>query len=501
MLERIFLQVINMSYIASIVIVFIIVARLLLAKAPKKYSYILWTVAHVRLIVPISFESVLSLVPVNPTPISKDVLYDILPNINTGMRNIDQSISGSLPAADVVASVNPMQVWIFIGSLIWILGIAILLIYGMVSLIRMKGKLKNANCEKDNIYQSDNVTTPFVLGLIQPKIYLPVSLSESEKEYILLHEQTHIKRLDHIIRFISYLVLCIHWFNPLVWIVFWLSGKDMEMSCDESVINQLGYRVKKDYSQSLLNLATSRTKLGLTPLTFGEGDTKGRVKNILNYKMPKFWGGVFICVLLIIMGIGFTTNPKVSSHFSMTGNRLSDLQPLEISQTIGDSVGSDFSEIIVTPDNFGLIVSTDFSFVKSEAVRFLYDISDESCKAAQLRIFIEDSEFFITDSTEWVTPKEQIYHLYTYFEALKYLPQEAIWAMTNEKPQRYAIKLSSNNNKYNEGRQIYYNKRGMTENNGWQIRLDIQPLYGTEDSSYHGIGNDIIHVYYSGSEL
>ena len=322
MLERIFLQVINMSYIASIVIVFILVARLLLAKAPKKYSYILWAVALVRLIVPISFESVLSLIPVNPTPVSNDVLYDISPNINTGMANIDQSISGSLPSADVVASVNPMQVWIFIGSLIWILGIAILLIYGMVSLIRMKGKLKKANCEKDNIYQSDNVTTAFVLGLIQPKIYLPASLSESEKEYILLHEQAHIKRFDHIIRFLSYLVLCIHWFNPLVWIAFWLSGKDMEMSCDESVINQLGHSVKKDYSQSLLNLATGRTKLGLTPLAFGEGDTKGRIKNILNFKQPKFYIIVVAVMIIVVAAIGLISNPKtleVEDKYTYTG--------------------------------------------------------------------------------------------------------------------------------------------------------------------------------------
>jgi beta-lactamase regulating signal transducer with metallopeptidase domain len=308
MLERIFLQVINMSYIASIVIVFILVARLLLAKAPKKYSYILWAVALVRLIVPISFESVLSLIPVNTTPVSNDVLYDISPNINTGMANIDQSISGSLPSADVVASVNPMQVWIFIGSLIWILGIAILLIYGMVSLIRMKGKLKNANYKKDNIYQSDNVTTPFVLGLIQPKIYLPDFLSESEKEYILLHEQTHIKRFDHIIRFISYLVLCIHWYNPLVWIAFWLSGKDMEMSCDESVINQLGHSVKKDYSQSLLNLTTGRMNIGLTPLAFGEGDAKGRIKNILNFKQPKFYIIIIALAILIFTSIGLLSN-------------------------------------------------------------------------------------------------------------------------------------------------------------------------------------------------
>ena len=313
MLEKIFLQVINMSYIASIVIVFILIARLLLVKAPKKYSYILWAVALVRLIIPISFESVLSLVPVNPTPISNDVLNDISPNINTGMLNVDQSISGTLPASDVVASVNPMQVWIFIGSLIWVLGIAIILIYGMVSLIRMKGKLENANCEKDNIYQSDNVTTPFVLGLIQPKIYMPAFLSEFEKEYILLHEQTHIKRFDHIIRFISYLVTCIHWFNPLVWIAFYLSGNDMEMSCDESVVNQLGHRVKKDYSQSLLNFATGRRHLGMTPLAFGEGDTKGRIKNILNFRKPKLYIVAISVIVLMIATFGLLSNPKEKS--------------------------------------------------------------------------------------------------------------------------------------------------------------------------------------------
>ncbi|SMB79974.1 BlaR1 peptidase M56 [Desulfonispora thiosulfatigenes DSM 11270] len=135
--------------------------------------------------------------------------------------------------------------------------------YGMLSLKRIKSKLEHANLEKDNIYRSDNVETPFVLGLIKPKIYLPSYLSEIEKDYIVLHEQTHIKRFDHVSRFLSYLTLCIHWFNPLVWIAFWLSGKDMEMSCDESVINQLGHGVKKEYLQSLLNLASGRTNLGL----------------------------------------------------------------------------------------------------------------------------------------------------------------------------------------------------------------------------------------------
>ncbi|MEQ6388015.1 M56 family metallopeptidase [Bacillaceae bacterium S4-13-58] len=350
MLQRIFLQVINMSYIASIVIVFILVARLLIAKAPKKYSYILWAVALVRLIVPISFESALSLIPVDPRPISNDVLYDISPNINTGMPNIDHSISGSLPATDVVASVNPMQVWIFIGSLLWLLGIATLLIYGMVSLIKMKSKFKNANCEKDNIYQSDNVTTPFVLGLIQPKIYLPTSLSDGEKNYIVLHEQTHIKRFDHVIRFLSYLTLCIHWFNPLVWIAFWLSGKDMEMSCDESVINQLGHSVKKEYSQSLLNLATGRTKLGLTPLAFGEGDTKERIKNIINFKQPKFYIIIIALAILIFTSIGLLSNPKSEEQDLSLLNITNFLSATETAEDVVVET-EDGNELTVTPNS------------------------------------------------------------------------------------------------------------------------------------------------------
>lgn len=313
MLEKLFLQIVNMSYIGSIVIMFILAARMLLNKAPKKYSYILWAVALFRLIVPVSFESILSWIPVNPTPISNDILYTTTPQINMEVLNIDHSISGPLPAADVVTSVNPMQVWIFLGSLLWISGIVVLLIYGLVSLIRIKSQFKNVSCEQDGIYKSDKVETPFVLGLIRPKIYLPDSLSESEKEYILLHERTHIKRFDHIFRLISYLVLCIHWFNPLVWIAFGLSGKDMEMSCDELVISKLGQDIKKDYSQTLLNLATGRKNFRITPLAFGEGDIKGRVKNILNFKQPKFYIVVISLIVLMVAAFGLLSNPKEKS--------------------------------------------------------------------------------------------------------------------------------------------------------------------------------------------
>lgn len=164
--------------------------------------------------------------------------------------------------------------------------------------MKLQKRLKNAVRERDNIYLAEHLETPFVMGIIRPRIYLPASLTDKEKRYIILHEEMHIKRFDHIVKIFSFFVLCLHWFNPLVWAAFFISGKDMEMSCDEAVIKQLGSNVKKEYSASLLTLATGRRVIGGTPLAFGEGDTKGRIKNVLNYKKPAFW-----VVVLAVIGL------------------------------------------------------------------------------------------------------------------------------------------------------------------------------------------------------
>lgn len=497
MLERLLLQIIHMSYLASIVIMFVLLARALLKKAPKKYTYILWIVVLLRLVVPISFESFLSIIPTNSVPVVKDIIVVTTPQNTLQMTDSDLIIKNSISAAANVSSIHSVKTWVFFASLVWVFGVATFLIYGVVSLVKVKETLKDANHIKDNIYQSQNVKTPFVIGLIQPKIYLPDSLSKFEKEFIVLHEQTHIKRCDHIFRCMSYFALSLHWFNPMVWIAFGLSGKDMEMSCDESVIDQLGHNIKKAYSQSLLNITVSNPRLALPPLTFFGSDTKGRIKNILSYKSPVLMRRVWWGLIVMAMFLGLITNPRLdNSHFSMTGNGLSELQPLEVTQAIGDRVGSTFSEIVLSPDNYGLTVSANFTFVESEAIRFLYTTSDGRYKTAQLRMFTEELEYYITSSTTWATPKEQTFQLSAYFEALKYLPQEAIWAMTNEKPQRYTIKLSAHNDNVNEDRQIYYTKNGVVESKEWQVRLDIQPLYNVEGTSYHGLGTDIIHVYY-----
>lgn len=308
MVEKIFLQILNMSFTASFVIIFVLIARLFLKKSPKVLSYALWGVVLFRLICPFSFESIFSLLPAKTNPISQDIVYAPIPTIDTGIPAINHTVNHFLPAATPAASVNPLQIWVFIGSAVWLMGMSVLLIYSIFSLVKLQKRLKNAVHKKDNIYLAEHLDTPFVMGIIRPKIYLPASLTEREKRYILLHEQMHIRRFDHVVKIVSFFVLCLHWFNPLVWMAFFISGKDMEMSCDEAVIKQLGSDVKKEYSSSLLTLATGRRIIGGSPLAFGEGDTKGRIKNVLNYKKPAFWVVVVSVVAVICLAVGLMTN-------------------------------------------------------------------------------------------------------------------------------------------------------------------------------------------------
>lgn len=309
MLDKMFLQILNMSFTASIVILFVLVARLLLKNASKNFSYALWSVVLFRLICPYSFESIFSLLPTKVTPISENIVYMTVPKIDTGISAINNAVNTSLPAATPYASVNPLQIWMFLGRTAWLMGIAILLLYSIVSLLRLHKQLRNIVHIKENIYLAEGLETAFVMGLFRPKIYLPTTLSMQEKRYIFLHEETHIKRFDHVVKFLSFLVLCLHWFNPLVWLAFFLSNKDMEMSCDEAVIKKMGNEVKKEYSSSLLSLATGKRIVGGIPLAFGEGDTKDRIKNVLNYKKPSFWVITITIIAVIIVGIGLTTNP------------------------------------------------------------------------------------------------------------------------------------------------------------------------------------------------
>jgi beta-lactamase regulating signal transducer with metallopeptidase domain len=347
-MSAVFLQVLNMSLTASYVILFILAVRLLLKKAPKIFSYALWGIVLFRLICPFSFEGLFSLLLINPEPIPSNITYAEVPQINTGIELFDSAVNPILSAQTTAqgASVNPMQIWVSIGKWAWFAGIAVLLIYSIISLFRLRSKLVGAVKWRDNIYLADHIASPFVMGLLRPKIYLPSTLSEQEQEYIILHEQTHIKRLDHIVKIVAFLVLAVHWFNPLVWMAFFLCVKDMEMSCDEAVMKRIDTDIRRQYSASLLSLATGRKIVAGIPLAFGEGDTKSRIRNVLNYKKPTFWIVIALVIACIAVAVLLLANPAKPLELPEAASVLSmDLEQFNEYETLGVVTITDSSNI------------------------------------------------------------------------------------------------------------------------------------------------------------
>lgn len=330
--KTLFLSVLNMSLTASYVILFIVLVRLLLKKAPKAISCALWSVAAFRLLCPLSFESMFSLLPADNVIIPQDIVHRQIPQLQEGLAVSQTYVSQttSFPAAAV--GTDPTLIFIEAGMYIWLLGIAALLVYSIVSVRLLKNRLKSAQYKGLNIYEADNLKTPFVLGLFKPKIFIPAGLTAEEKSYVIRHEQTHIRRFDHIIKLFAFLVLSVHWFNPLVWLAFVLFGTDLELACDERVIKEMGGEIKKAYSASLLSLASGKRILNGSPLAFGEGNVKGRIKNVLNYRKPAFWIVAAAVIAVIAIGIGLISDPR-SDMPSMTWARFlraEDIQSIEL---------------------------------------------------------------------------------------------------------------------------------------------------------------------------
>ncbi len=324
-MNDIFSKVLEMSYSASIVITIVLVFRMFMRKAPKIYSYMLWSVVLFRLIVPVNIESKYSVVPNNEVVIqnigSKPMIAE--KTIVTTDLSLTESQSKEVESVVVIGSnksnkyyerntsafenniktsngsIKILEQWLFWLSNIWFIGVVGFIIYGIISIRIFKKRLHNVQLYKENIYFADNISTAFVLGILSSKIYIPRSLDENELEYIVLHEQKHIKRRDYLIKLVSYIAVSIHWFNPLVWFAYFKSNEDMEMSCDESVIREMGSDIKKDYSNSLLTFATKEQGVAM-PLAFGEVSVKARIKNVLNYKSVS---GKLVLVLVLLVAI------------------------------------------------------------------------------------------------------------------------------------------------------------------------------------------------------
>ncbi|MDD2211653.1 MAG: DUF5301 domain-containing protein [Clostridia bacterium] len=340
-LQGVFTTILNMSITASYVAVGVILVRLLLRKAPKFFSYSLWAVVLFRLLCPLSFTtaySFLGLLNVNLQNnaglleyVPNNIGFIQTPTVQSGIGSLDSAVNSSLPQATPIASANPMQIWMDVLSLIWIAGIVVLLLYSVISYIKIKRKLLTATLVKDNVYESDRIGTAFVCGFIHPKIYVPVGVREADLSYILEHERTHIRRKDYLIKPFVFFALILHWFNPLMWLSFALMSRDMEMSCDESVLQKMSYDAKCGYSNSLLTLSVKSNGLfAANPLAFGESHVKARIKNVLNYKKPVFWVVTASVIIVISVGIALLSNPTISEP------DLSFLNPKSMLSTIGE---------------------------------------------------------------------------------------------------------------------------------------------------------------------
>ena len=315
-MNELFLKIINMSISASWLVLAVLILRFVLKKAPKWINVLLWGIVAIRLICPFSFESTLSLIPSAET-IPLNIGMDTTPTINSGISAINNAVNPIISQSNTPmagASVNLLQITIGIYEYIWIFGMIALALYTAISYWRLRRKVDTAVRYKDNIFQSENVSFPFVLGIIKPRIYLPFKMNGQYLEYVVAHEQAHICRKDHWWKPLGFLLLMIHWFNPLMWLAYVLLCRDIELACDEKVIKELGNEQRGDYTQALVACSVNRRMIAACPLAFGEVSVKERVKSVMNYKKPALWVIIIAVIVCVGVAVCFLTNPKQDSY-------------------------------------------------------------------------------------------------------------------------------------------------------------------------------------------
>ena len=315
-MNELFLKIINMSISASWLVLVVLILRFVLKKAPKWVNILLWGIVAIRLICPFSFESALSLIPSAET-FPEKVISGPSFDVQTGITPVDNRINdylGDRYFEGVTVPANNGNNIMTILTIVWTIGILLLVAYTVISYWRLRRKVDTAVRYKDNIFQSENVKSPFVLGIIKPRIYLPFNMNGQDLEHVVAHEQAHIHRKDHWWKPFGFLLLTIHWFNPLVWLAYVLLCRDIELACDEKVIKELGNEQRADYTQALVACSVNRRMIAACPLAFGEVGVKDRVKSVMNYKKPAFWGVVLAVIVCVFVAVCFLTNPVTKNN-------------------------------------------------------------------------------------------------------------------------------------------------------------------------------------------
>lgn len=315
-MSGIFLKLLNLSISASWLVLAVLALRLVLRRAPKWVNVLLWGMVALRLMLPFSIESALSLIPSAETVSPEVVRFDPAPTITSGVELIDNAVNPSLSesfAAAPLASVNPLYVWTYLAGWVWLIGLAAMLLYALVSYLRLRRRVSASIPLRENIYVCDEVPSPFILGIVRPRIYLPSALDEAQRGSVLSHERAHLARRDHWWKPLGFALLAVYWFNPLLWLAYTLLCRDIELACDERVLRGMDAGQVKAYSSALLACSVPRRMIAACPLAFGEVGVGARVKNALRYKKPAFWVVAASVIVCVIVAVCFLTNPRTDT--------------------------------------------------------------------------------------------------------------------------------------------------------------------------------------------
>lgn len=315
-MAAVFLKLLNLSISASWLVLAVLVLRLISKRSPKWMNVLLWGIVALRLVLPFSIESALSLIPSAETVSPAAVQFDPAPTITSGVSVIDNAVNPSLSehfAAVPTASVNPLYVWTEIAGWVWLIGLGAMLLYALVSYLRLRRRVSVSLPIQDHIYLCDAISSPFILGVVKPHIYLPSGLDEVQRQNVLAHEQAHLARRDHWWKPLGFALLAVYWFNPVLWLAYTLLCRDIELACDERVIRTMDESAVKTYSTVLLACSMPRKAVITCPLAFGEVGVKERVRNALHYKKPAFWVVAASVAVCVVVAVCFLTDPPTDT--------------------------------------------------------------------------------------------------------------------------------------------------------------------------------------------
>ena len=321
-MSDVFLYLLNQSLTAGYLILAVLALRLLLRKVPKRLTVNLWALVALRLAFPISVESALSLIP-KKDPVPMDIALSPQPAIDSGIPAVDRAVNPVIAenlTPVPVASVNPMQVLLAVASVIWLIGVAGMLVYALVSYLRLSRRVGPSLRLRKNIYLCDAISSPFLLGIVRPRIYLPSDMEAENRTHVLRHERAHLRHRDHWWKPLGFVLLAVYWFQPLVWIAYILFCRDLEMACDERAVADLTDAERKAYSHALLSCAAPRHAVSACPVAFGENSVKSRIKNVLRYKKTGVWIAAVVAVVIAVAAVCFLTNPKEKTQEIVDGN-------------------------------------------------------------------------------------------------------------------------------------------------------------------------------------